>query len=1069
VTSGLRDQLQATLGSSYALETELGGGGMSRVFAATETALGRKVVVKVLPPELAQGVSVERFKREIQLAAQLQHPHIVPVLTAGEMNGVPYYTMPLVSGHSLRTRIAATGALPVTEVIGILRDVAKALACAHENGVIHRDIKPDNVLLSGGVAVVTDFGVAKALSAAKYAVPDGMLTEVGASLGTPAYMAPEQAAADPATDHRADIYAFGVMGYEMLAGHPPFHGRTPQKLLAAQMSETPEPITSPRPDTPPLLAELLMQCLAKEADGRPQSAADLVRVLETVTSGGGHDAMPAILLGGRRKLARGLALYALAFVAAAILSKAATAGIGLPDWVFAGTIIVMALGLPVILFTAFVHHGAHQALTAAALTPGGSRAMHSTLTRLALKASPWVSWRKAATGGFIAMGVFAAGVLAFMILRALGIGPAGSLVAAGKLGTKDKVLVADFRVRGVDSTIGSVITEAVRTDLAQSSVVSVVPPSTVVAALVRMERPETSHVNLTLAREIAARQGIKAIVDGDVAPLGTGWLMTLRLITADSGAALASFRETADSPRDLLPTLDKMTRKLRAKIGESLRDVHASPPLEEVTTGSLEALRKYVAGARANDFEGDYPKAISLLRQAVALDTTFAMAYRKLGTAMRNNDLPLDSVSWAFERAYRYRDRLGERERYLASAAYFGPGGPGRDRAKQAAAWEALLARDSLDDPAMNNFGDLLVSRREFIRAESLYRRAIVSGRAAGFEYAGVVTSRLLQGRVAAAETALLSARAAFPQHTSVTVLDPPVLYARGQLDSTARRLSVLRTEDRDAGNRAWDTRWLGDLSLLRGRLAESERLAGDASAQDQARGVPPQPLALQLDSAWIDVWFREEPKRTVEELDAAMARLPLRSLKHFERPDLRAAALYALAGRPDRARSVVAQYAADVKDSAVIRDREPERHNTLAEIALAEKRYRDAMAEFRLGDRRPDGPVNGCAACLPAYLARAFDLAEMPDSAIAMYERYLATPSFPFAFIPAPRQLDPTYRAGAHKRLGELYEAKGDRQKAISHYLAFVELWKDADPVLAPKVTAVRQRLAHLRSLDQR
>ncbi|HEY5417337.1 MAG TPA: serine/threonine-protein kinase, partial [Gemmatimonadaceae bacterium] len=279
MTSGLRDQLQATLGSSYALETELGGGGMSRVFAATETALGRKVVVKVLPPELAQGVSVERFKREIQLAAQLQHPHIVPVLTAGEMNGVPYYTMPLVSGHSLRTRIAATGALPVTEVIGILRDVAKALACAHENGVIHRDIKPDNVLLSGGVAVVTDFGVAKALSAAKYAAPDGMLTEVGASLGTPAYMAPEQAAADPATDHRADIYAFGVMGYEMLAGHPPFHGRTPQKLLAAQMSETPEPITSPRPDTPPLLAELLMQCLAKEADGRPQSAADLVRVL----------------------------------------------------------------------------------------------------------------------------------------------------------------------------------------------------------------------------------------------------------------------------------------------------------------------------------------------------------------------------------------------------------------------------------------------------------------------------------------------------------------------------------------------------------------------------------------------------------------------------------------------------------------------------------------------------------------------------------------------------------------------------------------------------------------------
>ncbi|HEY5415718.1 MAG TPA: hypothetical protein VIK41_12865, partial [Gemmatimonadaceae bacterium] len=160
----------------------------------------------------------------------------------------------------------------------------------------------------------------------------------------------------------------------------------------------------------------------------------------------------------------------------------------------------------------------------------------------------------------------------------------------------------------------------------------------------------------------------------------------------------------------------------------------------------------------------------------------------------------------------------------------------------------------------------------------------------------------------------------------------------------------------------------------------------------------------------------------------------------------------------------------ADVKNDSVVRQHdEPERHNTLAEIALAEKRYRDAIAEFRLGDRRPDGPVSECAACLPAYLARAFDLSDQPDSAIAMYERYLATPRAPFTFVPTLHQLDPTYLAGAHKRLGELYETKGDRQKAISHYLAFVELWKDADPVLAPKVTAVRQRLAHLRSLDER
>src|SRR5881397_3284745 len=192
----LRIQLQDSLGRSYTIERELGGGGMSRVFVATETALGRKVVIKVLAPELMQGVSVERFKREIQLSAQLQHPHIVGVLNAGEtidpQSGwrVPYYTMPLVDGQSLRSRILKAGALPIGDVISILRDVAKALAYAHEHGVVHRDIKPDNVLITGSSAVVTDFGIAKAIVAARTDPTHKTLTEVGGVIGTAGYMAP---------------------------------------------------------------------------------------------------------------------------------------------------------------------------------------------------------------------------------------------------------------------------------------------------------------------------------------------------------------------------------------------------------------------------------------------------------------------------------------------------------------------------------------------------------------------------------------------------------------------------------------------------------------------------------------------------------------------------------------------------------------------------------------------------------------------------------------------------------------------------------------------------------------
>jgi eukaryotic-like serine/threonine-protein kinase len=278
----VRDQLQSALGSAFTIERELVGGGMSRVFVATENSLGRRVAIKVLSPELANAISAERFRREIQVVAQLQHPHIVPVHTAGDANGLLYYTMPFVEGETLRARLQRDGKMPVAETLALVIELADALAYAHSRGVIHRDIKPENVLLSGSHATLADFGVARALTAA---TGDGRLTTVGLVLGTPAYMAPEQIAGDGGVDVRSDIYSLGLAAYEMLAGTTPFDAKSPQALLAAHVTVAPRPLGEQRPDVPPALVAVVMKCLEKEPANRPHSAAELAAELRSISSG----------------------------------------------------------------------------------------------------------------------------------------------------------------------------------------------------------------------------------------------------------------------------------------------------------------------------------------------------------------------------------------------------------------------------------------------------------------------------------------------------------------------------------------------------------------------------------------------------------------------------------------------------------------------------------------------------------------------------------------------------------------------------------------------------------------
>ncbi len=275
------ERLKTALADRYAIEQELGAGGMATVYLATDLKHERKVAVKVLRPDLAASLGSQRFLREIKIAAQLHHPHILPLHDSGEADGFLYYVMPYQEGHSLREKLEKEVELPVPEAVRLLHDVVDALAHAHKHGVVHRDIKPDNVLLSERHALVTDFGVAKAVSEA---TGRQELTTAGVALGTPAYMAPEQAVADPHVDHRADIYAIGAMAYELLTGRPPFTGTTAQQILGAHVAEDPRRPSELRPAIPAVLDQFVLTCLEKRPADRYQTADAMLHDLDAALS-----------------------------------------------------------------------------------------------------------------------------------------------------------------------------------------------------------------------------------------------------------------------------------------------------------------------------------------------------------------------------------------------------------------------------------------------------------------------------------------------------------------------------------------------------------------------------------------------------------------------------------------------------------------------------------------------------------------------------------------------------------------------------------------------------------------
>ncbi|HEX6106554.1 MAG TPA: serine/threonine-protein kinase [Gemmatimonadales bacterium] len=949
-----------TLAQRYRIVRELGRGGMAVVYLAGDLKHGREVAVKVVRPEVAVVLGRDRFLREIAIAARLHHANIVPLYDSGEADGFLYYVMPFEPGPSLRERLAhAGGPLPVDEAVRILRDVCEALAHAHQSGIVHCDIKPDNVLLAGRHALVTDFGVARALAEAG---GDGSpRTGAGITLGTPTYMAPEQIGPHPRVDHRADIYAVGLLAYELLAGQPPFHGETSHEVLAAHLAEPPPPIALRRPELPSSLAELVMRCLEKRPEDRWQQADQLVRRLEELALPGGG---PAVRAPRRTRALR--------------------------TGVVAGLIGVALVGV-------------------------------------------WAWYRHENRPSAAARELF---------------------------------IVADFVNRTSDTTLGPLIAEVIRDELAGSPGLALLSRERIAETRRRMRLAPDLPLTADVAREVATREEIKAVVEGTVSAAGRGFALSARIIEAASGDVIHAATAMARDSTDITAAIERLSRGLRAGLGEPLAPIPVpTGALWSYTTRSLPALEK-VQLAMMPRAAGDYLRAIEVNREAIALDPDFAIAHVAVASNTAFAGLPTGPLVPVLLRAFRIADSLPDRERSAVEGFYH---------------WYVT--------------GDLTRSIAAFQRQLEALK---ATPREAGF-VAEAATALMLNGDAVSAERVVREVKSAmergggnWPAGRSsggVQLIHVQVLHALGS-DAEAARILGEYIRRRPESMRGLHLRigFLADsgryeaVHALAARIRRQSALRNDLRVQAEAdavrgrlgeavghlRDLRDQALALQHPEAAVEIAAAAARLRLlavdsggVSEVDDLLARQPVDSLDVFSRPYLPLALFYAHAGLPARARAWLRRYELEFPSEF----RGPDRwmlHRARAATFAAEGDARRALAEHLEAARLPAlrvGIFEEPFIRLSDHpeRARLYRRLGEPDSALAVYRRYLAARSL------TRIALDAFERGQALEAMGALYEQRGDRRLAAAAFGDFAELWREADARLQPRVEAARRQASAL------
>ncbi len=752
-------KVRRVLADRYRVDRVIGEGGMATVYLAEDLKHKRQVAVKVMRPELAATLGSERFLREVEIAAQLNHPNILPMFDSGTVvdsqqstvdsrpSTILYYVMPFVEGESLASRLSREGELPVPVALQLAREVAEALGYAHKRGIIHRDIKPANILLHEGHALVADFGIARALDAEGEAI-----TRTGLAIGTPQYMSPEQSTGDKTVDARTDIYALGAVLYEMLTGEPPFTGRSPQAVVARSLTERPRPIAATREGLQPGIEEVVARSLARSAADRFPTASAFADSLSSLVTGA------RVLPAGSVEPASSPRLWITLGVAAMLALGAVTfmAGRwGLPSWALGAAIALGAAGGAMLILTA-----AAEKRRRAGTPPRGPGA--------------YLTWRNAGIGGIAA-------VIAWALMA--GIASAGRVKPLATGPSMTHVAVLPFQNQGdsANNYIVDGITDEVRGKLSQVNGLTVIANAS--SSQYRGSRVPPAQI----AGELGAQYLLMGRVRwaGGAASASSRLQLVAELVNGTTGAT--DWQQTFDADlTDVFAVQGQVATRVAGALGAQL-GARETADLGKRPTENPAAWDAYLKG---RSFTGGDPvtlrQALDNFEQSVALDSGFVDAWAGLATAatrLYSNGARDPAVARRARESVDHALRLGPENAAAAAAAALYYNGIGRDPAKSAASIERAMQLAPNDPEILRAAARTDVNDGNYERATGRLERARELDPRNAAVLNALSTDYLFIGRLQEAEEVGNAVIALEPENLGHYQLLVKIKLAQGDLD----------------------------------------------------------------------------------------------------------------------------------------------------------------------------------------------------------------------------------------------------------------------------------------------